>query len=125
MIAPDDLPAIEQDVSALYFGGISLACDPGAETYLQFAQAHADECVVMVDPNIRPNFITDEAGFRDRIDRMIKLADIVKVSDEDLNWIMQTTDPLETKAARLQELGPSMVILTRGSAGAQAWRDEF
>lgn len=121
MITPHDLPAKIEDVSTLYFGGISLACEPGADTYSQFAKAHARDCVVMVDPNIRSSFITDEPKFRDRIERMLRLADIVKVSDEDLNWIIQTTDALETKVAQLQKLGPSIVILTRGGSGAQAW----
>lgn len=121
MIKPDDLPTNADSVSALYFGGISLACDPGAETYMQFAQDHARDCALMVDPNIRPSFITDEPKFRNRIERIIRLADIVKVSDEDLNWIIQTTEPLETKAVQLQKLGPSIVILTRGSSGALAW----
>jgi fructokinase len=121
MIEVADISATTEGVNALYFGGISLACEPGAETYTAFAKAHAHDCVVMVDPNIRPSFITDEHRFRDRIEQMLRLADIVKVSDEDLNWIIQTPDPLETKVARLQELGPSIVILTRGSSGAQAW----
>ncbi|WP_406649035.1 carbohydrate kinase [Aliisedimentitalea scapharcae] len=121
MIATDDLPGNVGDVSALYFGGISLACDPGAETYMQFAQMHAGNCVVMVDPNIRPSFITDEPNFRNRIERMLKLADIVKVSDEDLNWIIPTTDALEMKIAHLRSFGPSVVILTHGRSGAQAW----
>ncbi|SPF75774.1 Fructokinase [Aliiroseovarius pelagivivens] len=121
MIEARDLPAEIGDVSAMFFGGISLACDPGAETYVQFAVAHARNCVVMVDPNIRPSFIGDEQKFRDRIDRMLRLADIVKVSDEDLNWIIQSTDSLEAKVAQLQKIGPSVVLLTRGSSGAQAW----
>jgi len=120
MIEPQDLPATLEDISAMYFGGISLACDPGSETYAQLAEAHASDCVVMVDPNIRPSFIQDETKFRDRIERMLGLADIVKVSDEDLNWIIQTSDSLEEKIAQLSELGPSIVILTRGSSGAQA-----
>lgn len=120
MIEPHDLPATLEDISAMYFGGISLACDPGSETYAQLAEAHASDCVVMIDPNIRPSFIQDETKFRDRIERMLRLADIVKVSDEDLNWIIQTSDSLEEKIAQLSELGPSIVILTRGSSGAQA-----
>lgn len=121
MIAPSELPADIGDVSALYFGGISLACEPGAETYRQFAEAHARERVVVLDPNIRPGFIADEARFRARLERMLGLADIVKVSDEDLNWIIHSTDSLEVKVSHLQRLGPSIVILTRGSAGARAW----
>ncbi|MBT2131531.1 carbohydrate kinase family protein [Aliiroseovarius lamellibrachiae] len=121
MIAPTDLPTTIDGISALYFGGISLACTPGADTYMHFAQAHAPDAVVMVDPNIRPSFITDEPSFRDRINGMLSLADIVKVSDEDLNWIMPDTRALEEKVSQLQALGPSVVILTRGSSGAQAW----
>jgi len=75
----------------------------------------------MVDPNIRPSFITDEPRFRDRITRMIGMADIVKISDEDLNWIVPGAGAIELKITQLQELGPHIVILTRGSSGAQAW----
>ncbi|WP_459444047.1 carbohydrate kinase [Alphaproteobacteria bacterium US3C007] len=121
MIAPHDLPEKVDDVSALCFGGISLACDPGAETYALLAEALAPNCVVMIDPNIRPSFIKNEQVFRDRLERLFGLADIVKVSDEDLNWIIKNADSLESKVALLQELGPSIVILTRGSSGAQAW----
>ncbi|WP_299356006.1 carbohydrate kinase [uncultured Shimia sp.] len=121
MIAPSELPTDIGETTALYFGGISLACEPGAETYRQFAEAHARDCVVVLDPNIRPSFIEDEVRFRDSMQRMLSLADIVKVSDEDLNWIIQTADSLEEKVAHLQRLGPSIVILTRGSAGARAW----
>jgi len=121
MIATGDLPQDIDDVSTLFFGGISLACDPGAETYLHFAERHAADCAVMVDPNIRPGFITDEPRFRARLEQMLGLADIVKVSDEDLNWIFQDSQALEAKAERLQQLGPAVVILTRGSSGAHAW----
>jgi fructokinase len=121
MIAPHDLPRKIDDVSALCFGGISLACDPGAKTYAQLAEVLAPTCVVMIDPNIRPSFIKNEQVFRDRLERLFGLADIVKVSDEDLNWIIQNADSLEAKVALLQELGPSIVILTRGRLGAQAW----
>lgn len=121
MIAPTDLPTEIKDVSAAYFGGISLACEPGAETYAQLAEALEPNCVVMLDPNIRPSFIKDEQMFRDRLERLFGVADIVKVSDEDLNWIIQNADSLEEKVAQLQSLGPSIVILTRGSSGAQAW----
>ena len=121
MIAPDDLPANIDDISALYFGGISLACEPGAETYASFAQQHAQDCVVMLDPNIRPSFIADEGAFRRRIEGMLQLADIVKVSDEDLDWLIPDGDMLEEKIALLRAMGSSIVILTRGGAGAQAW----
>ena len=121
MIAPTELPANIDGVSALYFGGISLACEPGAETYTSLAKQNAQECVVMLDPNIRPGFITDENRFRRRIETMITLSDIVKLSDEDLDWIIPDPVSLEDKVARIRAFGVSIVILTRGADGAQAW----
>ena len=121
MISVSDLPSDISDVSALYFGGISLACEPGADTYLHFAETHAASRAVMLDPNIRPGFISDAARFRRRMLRMISIADIVKVSDEDLDWIFPGDAPLEDKVAQLRALGPSVVILTRGAEGASAW----
>ena len=124
MIEVEDMPYQLEAVTALLLGGISLHCDPGAEAYVRFAETHANDLVVMVDPNIRPSFISNEILFRDRIERMLRLADIVKVSDEDLNWFFPESETLETKVGRLQKLGPGIVVLTRGRSGVQAWKPE-
>jgi fructokinase len=124
MIRVEDMPYQLEAVTAFLFGGISLHCDPGAETYVRFAEEHANGSVVMVDPNIRPSFISNEILFRDRIERMLRLADIVKVSDEDLNWFFPEPETLETKVAKLQKFGPAIVVLTRGSSGVKAWKPE-
>lgn len=121
MIAPDDMPTLSKEVTALYFGGISLACEPGAEAYADLLERSREGRVVMLDPNIRPGFIRDVEGYRGRLDRMLSLTDIVKVSDEDLHWLMPGPLPLRDKVARLQEKGASVVILTRGSEGATGY----
>ena len=124
MIEVEDMPYQLEAVTTFLLGGISLHCDPGAEAYVQFAETHANGSVVMVDPNIRPSFISNEIRFRDRIERMLRLADIVKVSDEDLNWLFPESETIEIKVARLQKLGPAIVVLTRGSSGVNAWKPE-
>ncbi|MCK8484336.1 carbohydrate kinase [Aliiroseovarius sp. S2029] len=121
MLMPDDMPSKLTDVSALYFGGISLACEPGADAYLAFAKRHATSQAVMIDPNIRAGFITDEGRYRARLDALISLADVVKVSDEDLNWINPSPVPQEEKAQALLEQGPAFVIVTRGGEGASGF----
>jgi fructokinase len=55
------------------------------------------------------------------LDALISLADVVKVSDEDLNWINQTPMPLEDKARALLDQGPAFVIVTRGGEGASGF----
>ncbi|MCK8482789.1 carbohydrate kinase [Aliiroseovarius sp. S2029] len=121
MIAPSDLPEIPNDTTALYFGGISLACEPGAKTYCTFAERHAATRLVVLDPNIRPDFIADETHYRTRLDRMISLADIVKVSDEDLDWFDPAPTSLEGKVNAMLSRGPSLVIVTRGGEGATGY----
>lgn len=121
MLAPADLPSLPEAVTALYFGGISLACEPGAQTYAALAKREASSRVIMLDPNIRPSFITNPTAYRDRLDRMISRADIVKVSDEDLDWIYPGQASLEDKVKQLRAAGPSVVILTRGADGASGY----
>ncbi len=124
MIAVKDMPHELKSIAAFLFGGISLHCDPGAEAYVRFAETHANDAVVMVDPNIRPSFISNEILFRDHMERMLRLADIVKVSNEDLNWFFPGSENVETKIAKLRKLGPAIVILTSGSSGVKAWKPE-
>ncbi|MHA6265752.1 carbohydrate kinase family protein [Aliiroseovarius sp. CAU 1755] len=118
MLTPDDMPALSAQVSALYFGGISLACEPGADAYAALVAREGANRAVIIDPNIRPGFIRDEARFRARLASMIECADIIKVSDEDLDWIDTDQGSLAQKAGRILASGPSVLIVTRGGEGA-------
>ena len=124
MIAFEDMPHQFDAVKAFLFGGISLHCNPGAETYVQFAETHAHSSVVMVDPNIRTSFISNEMLFREHMERIFRLADIVKVSDEDLNWLFPEPETVEKKINILQEFGPALVVLTQGESGVTAWKPD-
>lgn len=118
MLELHEIPALSADVSVLFFGGISLACEPCADAYAGLLERDGGDRVVMLDPNIRPGFIQDVARYRARIGQMIARADIVKVSDEDLNWMLPGVMSLPQKAGMLLEKGPSVIILTQGSDGA-------
>lgn len=118
MLSPIDMPTLSDDVFTLYFGGISLASEPGANAYAALLEREGARRAVMLDPNIRPRFIEDADRYRARLKRMFALADIVKVSDEDLNWIIPAPLSLSEKVEALQSLGPRILILTRGGEGA-------
>ena len=83
----EDLPRLPPSISALYFSGISLASEPCAITYTTLAKRYEKDRVIIVDPNIRPSFIDNQERYRARLDTLFSIADIVKISDEDLNWI--------------------------------------
>ena len=121
MLTPEDMPKQLPAVSALYFGGISLACEPCADAYAALLGRHGPDRAVMLDPNIRPDFIKDQTRYRTRLNRMIAQSDIIKVSDEDLDWIIPGPEPLEQKVPLLFQAGPAVVIVTRGSEGASGY----
>jgi len=120
LLAQSDLPTLPDAVNTLFFGGISLVNDPAASTYEAMQAKASATRVTMVDPNIRPGFIAGrEAEYRPRIERMIARADIVKLSDEDLHWLMGNGD-LETLARQIIAKGPKIVFITEGANGAHA-----
>ena len=116
MITEAHLPALGDDVEALHFGAISLIPDPCGATYESLMRREHGSRVISLDPNIRPGFITDAAKHRARIDRMIAMSDIVKMSDEDLEWFGMPD--METAARTWLGQGPSLVVFTRGARGA-------
>ena len=117
MLSEDDLPALEGDVDAMLFGAISLIPEPSGSTYEALMLREASRRVTMLDPNIRPAFIPDREKHLARIQRMIAMADILKLSDEDLSWFGASGAP-EDAIARWLDIGPKLVVMTRGSKGA-------
>jgi fructokinase len=94
--------------------------DPAASTYEALQMREAATRVTMIDPNIRPGFIAGQKDtYRARIDRMIARADIVKLSDEDLHWLLGPGDIIGL-AQSLVARGPRIVFITEGAAGSHA-----
>ena len=120
MIRAEDMPELPSDITALFFGGISLASDPSSSAYAALLERQGGSRAVMIDPNIRPLFITDADGYRRRMAAMISQADIVKVSDEDLNWLNPAPLTQAEKISAMLDTGPSVVIVTQGAEGAIA-----
>lgn len=119
-IVPGDLVPLPATTGALFFGGISLCNRPVADTLEGLAASWAGRIPIMLDPNIRPGFAIDCAAYRDRLNRLIGLADIVKVSDPDTEWLLPDLPDPEDRARHLLTLGPALVIRTRGDRGAVA-----
>ena len=118
MLTEGDLPETHAD--ALFFGGISLVGEPCGSVYEALMAREAPRRVIMVDPNIRPSFITDEPAFRARLDRMLVLADIVKLSDEDLRWLLGDVSIADGARAVLAR-GARVVLITGGAKGAHGF----
>ena len=124
MLAPQDIPALPATVRALFAGGISLVPDPCGAAIESLIARDGDRLPVMLDPNIRPFFITDADAYRTRLSRLIAQADIVKLSGDDLDWLYPGLAP-DDAARQVLAQGPRLVLQTGGAAGAKAhWAGE-
>ncbi len=119
MITEADLPEVPDTVGTVFFGGISLASEPCGASYEAMMLRAQDSKVIMMDPNIRPDFIADADAYRKRIATMIAACDLVKLSDQDLEWLSDEPD-LGKAAKMLIKTGPKAIFVTRGSEGALA-----
>ncbi|WP_395447653.1 carbohydrate kinase [Aminobacter sp. UC22_36] len=120
MLTEADLPVLGNDIDAMLFGAISLIPEPCGSAYEALMKREHENRVTMLDPNIRPGFIQDRQAHLERMHRMIGMADIVKLSDEDLAWFGETGDHADIAASWLDK-GPKLVIVTKGSKGATAY----
>lgn len=120
MFAANDLPPLAPGLEALFIGGISLVPDPCGATVETLATRAAQHGIpVMLDPNVRPFFISDEAAYRARLDRLFGIASIIKLSADDCAWLWPDRDR-DSLARALISQGARLVLLTSGAEGAVA-----
>ncbi|MBZ9744853.1 carbohydrate kinase [Mesorhizobium sp. CO1-1-7] len=117
MLTIEDLPQLGSEIEAMLFGAISLISEPAGSAYEEFMQREHETRVMMLDPNIRPNFIPDKAKHLRRIREMMAMADIVKLSDEDLHWFGEAGSH-EDVVRNWLDRGPKLIVVTHGSEGA-------
>jgi fructokinase len=103
----------------LHVGSISAVLPPGRDLVAGVVSALRPTSLISLDPNVRPQLTEDRVKTRWRIEELITLADVVKVSDEDLQWLYPDRELDEIAADWLQR-GPDLVVITRGSEGAVA-----
>ncbi|MBW8907934.1 MAG: carbohydrate kinase, partial [Mesorhizobium sp.] len=117
MLTIEDLPKLGTEIEAMLFGAISLISEPAGSAYEEFMRREHEARVMMLDPNIRPNFIPDKAKHLRRIREMMAMADIVKLSDEDLKWFDEAGSH-EDVVRNWLDRGPKLIVVTHGSEGA-------
>jgi fructokinase len=112
-------------VTALHVGSLAAYLEPGASaiTRLLRSEHQRGNVTISLDPNVRPNIIGGPGGdlsaARERTERLVSFAHVVKVSDEDLGALYPGR-PLEDVTREWLALGPALVVLTRGGEGALA-----
>jgi fructokinase len=118
---PGALPEPADGTRCLHTGSLATSLDPGAGAVEELlAQQRAQGAVtISLDPNIRPALLPSRELARSRTERQVALADIVKVSEEDLEWLYPGRSP-EDIATSWHRTGPALVVVTLGGAGCLA-----
>lgn len=116
------------DYAVVQVGSLAAVIEPGSTALLQRIRAlstSSSRPLISYDPNARPSAFTnddDARRVRHRVEEFVQIVDLIKVSDEDLEWLHPDVNP-EVSAAKWSTQGPSLVVVTRGEAGAIAFRD--
>ncbi len=105
----------------MFFGGISLCKDPTASTMLKLMLKSSISNVIMIDPNIRIAFISDEVSYRKRLTKMLSTSDIIKMSDADLEWLVPDKSRTHLKIEKLFGKLKKLIIITKGEKGSYAF----
>ena len=116
-----DLPAqFPGEVSTLHFGSISLVLEPGASTLEVLMQREKHQRIISLDPNVRPSVISDWDAYRKRFEGWLACVDILRLSEADFS-LLYPGETIENLLPTWFSLGLSLVVLTRGSDGADGY----
>jgi fructokinase len=118
---PGSIPFDE--IEAIHVGSTTLASDQGAANALAMVKDAGGSVTISFDPNCRPNLVRHKPRYVDQMDVFATAADIVRMSDVDFEFLYGGSD-YAGKAESLIRGGASLVVVTRGIKGAQAWHRE-
>ena len=79
--------ALDGPVVALHSGSLALTMPPGAAVLRELMAQAAATATISYDPNCRPMLMGDPADVLAGVHELLAVADVVKVSSEDLAWL--------------------------------------
>jgi fructokinase len=113
--------ALPSGVTALHAGALALVMEPIATSIERLITRDVPpHALVMIDPNCRPQVITDQHAYLARLSRILRRTDVVKVSVEDLGYLFPG-EPAHAGATALLDQGPALVLVTDGPRPARAF----
>ena len=106
------------EIGHVHTGSIAATIEPGGSDVLALVRRAQPGATVSYDPNMRPTLMGSPDQVVDRVEALVALADVVKASDEDLEWLYPG-QPLEQVLAAWERFGPGVVVVTRGGEGVR------
>jgi fructokinase len=101
----------------VHTGSIASFLSPGAGNVKATLQELRSECIITYDPNIRPALLGTHAEALHAFEELVHLSTVVKLSDEDAEWLYPKK-ALEETATHILGLGADLAVITKGSSGS-------
>ncbi len=122
-VTPETLAAASPDKTSIFHvGGLALIDGKDAEAWKQhFNICKAKTILTSIDPNVRPALVSDRDAYVERLRQMMKNADIVKLSNEDLVWLYPGRSLKQALAECRADCNAALFILTLGSDGSHGF----
>ena len=103
----------------LHFGSLSLTDEPARTATLEAVKcAKENGCTVSYDPNLRPALWKSMELAKEQIKSVMGMVDILKISEEELEFITGEKDLDRGTGKIYSEYGIKLVLVTRGSEGS-------
>ncbi len=120
LLSPDDVQAEWlEDAAVFHYGSVSLIAEPCRSATIDAAQrARKLGAIVTYDPNVRLALWPSAEEARKEITAQLKLAHLVKISEDELDFLFGTSQDLAAGAGRVLDEGPEAVLVTLGAKGA-------
>jgi len=113
--------ALPDGMTTLHAGTLALVMEPIATSIERLITTGLPPgTLVMIDPNCRPGAIVNKLAYQARLSRLLRRADVVKVSVEDLAYLYPGATA-RAAAATLLGHGPRLVLVTDGPRPARAF----
>ncbi|MFF6784550.1 PfkB family carbohydrate kinase [Streptomyces sp. NPDC012510] len=109
------------EAACVHTGSLALVREPGAAAIEGFLVEAGRRATVSIDPNVRPLLVHPDV-YRSRLARWCALADILRLSEDDLELLLPGV-PLEEACDIWHAAGARLVVITRGAQGALASLD--
>ncbi|MDQ4138189.1 MAG: carbohydrate kinase, partial [Actinomycetota bacterium] len=110
---------------AVHAGSIAAFLEPGARAVRETLAAASSTALVTFDPNIRAALVGSRESALATFAETVRLADVVKLSDEDAEWLYPEADDVDAVLQRVLDLGATLAVCTLGAAGARLRTQEL
>ncbi|MEN9715754.1 MAG: hypothetical protein RJA35_1221 [Actinomycetota bacterium] len=128
---PTDVDLENMHATAIQFGCLTMAMEPGNKIIEAWAKSHYDQKSVTIshDINMRPALGFDPAKERARVERVNNFSHVIKASDEDIAWLYQLDESAADYQKQIDRIVRDWILdsgrhvfVTRGSEGVSVYR---